>query len=245
MVDSPRTSQVGQLFDALRADDSDARERLIEFATARLKGMAHRMLRSNPVARWEQSDDLLQQTLIRLHRNLENSSCGDARSLLGFAAVEMRRALIDLARHYYGAMGLGANHATDQGGEAAKPPQRVSGASPLEHCLQVERWQILQGHIDELPADERETVDLLWLHQLSQIEVAAMLDVDTRTVRRRWLRARMRLFAALSESLDRSSATGVSHEAAVRCGWSVARRCPGRARRARHALPLRQLERAA
>ena len=40
-------------------------ERLISYAADRLRTLAREMLRENRLQRWEESDDLLQQTLVR------------------------------------------------------------------------------------------------------------------------------------------------------------------------------------
>lgn len=59
------------------------------------------------VHRWEQTDDGLQNALLRLYHAL-----ADARAFFRLAALSIRRELFDLAKRYYGTCGLGANHAT-------------------------------------------------------------------------------------------------------------------------------------
>ena len=53
------------------------------------------------------------------------------------------------------------------------------------------------GKIDELTEllslEERELVDLLFIHSLTQDEAALVLGISTRTLKRRWLLARMKL----------------------------------------------------
>ena len=60
--------------------------------------------------RWEQTDDVVQNALVRLRRALETTSPESVRSFVNLAAVQIRRELIDLARHYHGPNGMGAHH---------------------------------------------------------------------------------------------------------------------------------------
>ncbi len=74
-------------------------------------------------------------------------------------------------------------------------------ASPSQIASQTERWALLHEQIDQLPADEQEIVELLWFHDLRQSQAADLLAIDVRTVRRRWQRARLKLFDALGGEL--------------------------------------------
>ena len=56
----------------------------------------------------------------------------------------------------------------------------------------------LYQQMEELPETEREVVDLLYFHGLSQPEVAKLLAVTERTVRRHWAAARIKLAAGLT-----------------------------------------------
>ena len=58
----------------------------------------------------------------------------------------------------------------------------------------------LYEQIEGLPTHEREVVDLLYFHGLTQSETAAHMGVTERTVRRYWTDVRARLSRALIES---------------------------------------------
>jgi RNA polymerase sigma-70 factor (ECF subfamily) len=195
------TSRVTHLIERLADGDDRAREELIRFAESRLRNLASRMLRGNCLRRWERTDDVLQQTLLRLTRRLSDLRATNTAMFLAFAAQNMRHALIDLARHYYGPTGWGANYLSD----AQAVDGRSSDAEALDRqpgpeglLDQAERWSRLYGAIDELPDEERQVVDLVWLHDLPQAEVAVLLGVAEKTVGRRWRRARLRLHDALA-----------------------------------------------
>ena len=64
-------TEARDLLDRLRAGDGSARDHLVALAQARFVALARAMLRRYPhVRRWEQTDDLLQAALVRLHRSL-------------------------------------------------------------------------------------------------------------------------------------------------------------------------------
>jgi RNA polymerase sigma-70 factor (ECF subfamily) len=59
----------------------------------------------------------------------------------------------------------------------------------------------LYEQIEALPAKEREVVDLLYFHGLSQAEAAAICGVTERTVRRYWAAAQLKLLRGLQGHL--------------------------------------------
>ena len=63
--------------------------------------------------RWEETDDVVQNALVRLRRAVETKAPVSVRSCVNLAAVQIRRELIDLARHYHGPNGMGAHHETE------------------------------------------------------------------------------------------------------------------------------------
>jgi len=106
----PGTTQLHVWIDRIQAGDESARDELLRSFCGRLEELARRKLRGFPaVARWEQTDDVLQNALVRLTRALETEKPKSVLGFVGLAATQMRRELIDLARHYRGPEGLGAN----------------------------------------------------------------------------------------------------------------------------------------
>lgn len=82
--------------------------------------------RGHSLRRWEQSDDVLQEALLRLHRALADLKPTTAAEFFALASLQIRRVPIDLSRKHYGALGKGRRHASD-GGNAV-----VAVAEPAE-----------------------------------------------------------------------------------------------------------------
>jgi RNA polymerase sigma factor (sigma-70 family) len=190
--------------DRLRGGDAAARDELLNCACERLRQLAQQMLKSYPkVRRWEQTDDVLQNALLRLHRSLGQMTVEDARSFYRVAALHIRRELLDLVKHYYGPLGHGANHASDPG-KAAPGGSSATPAEPADLSHEAGRlaaWGEFHEQIEQLPEEEREVFDLLWYQGLTQAEAGEVLGVSERTVKRRWLSARMQLRDALHGEL--------------------------------------------
>ena len=178
-----------------------ARDRLIACAFERLDHLTRRMLRDFPrVGRWEQASDVRQAALVRLSRALEASPPATVRDFLRLAACEIRRELIDLARHYQGPMGMDRHCADASARGPAAGDSSLPAAEPSDTTQDPTRlaaWTELHERIGALPDDEREAFELLWYQGMTRAEVAAVLEVNERTVQRRWQAARLRLYRDL------------------------------------------------
>jgi RNA polymerase sigma-70 factor (ECF subfamily) len=194
----------------LQQGDPAARDELLTLACDRLRHLAQRMLQRYPRLRqWEQTDDVLQNSLLRLRRSLAEVVPGSPREFFGLAAEQIRRELLDLTRHYYG-----RHRHTDERDAAAAPRVPVhfgliapQGDEPQRHTPEAPddtydpaalgMWTEFHRRVDELPDAEREVVHLLFYQELTQVEAAEVLAVDPSTVKRRWRSARLRLCDAL------------------------------------------------
>jgi RNA polymerase sigma-70 factor (ECF subfamily) len=197
---SSTTVQIQAWVDRVRGGDELARRELLNVACERLRTLAHRMIRSFPrIQRWEDTNDVLQNAALRLCRTLQHEIPQDAEAFLRLAALNIRRELLDLVKHYYGPQGHGARHATNAG-EAAPSGHGIALREPADLSLEPGRlaaWSEFHRQVDCLPDEEREVFDLLWYQGLSQAEAASMLKVSERTIKRRWQTARLRLHEAL------------------------------------------------
>jgi RNA polymerase sigma-70 factor (ECF subfamily) len=199
------TTQLNALLARLKAGEAAARVELIDIAQERLRQMARRMLRQFPtVRRWEDTDDVLQDALLRLDRALREVSPATTNEFLRFSAAVIRRVLIDMARHLLRKRGWEANYATPvEMPDGASTPPRGDGvpAPSADDSENLELWARLHERIASFPEEERLLFDLLWYQGLTQAEAADMIGVSLRTLKRQWQAARLRLQKALDGAL--------------------------------------------
>jgi RNA polymerase sigma-70 factor (ECF subfamily) len=193
---SSRLSILQQLLPRAVTGDEVAVEALLRHCGDRLTILTRRMLGGfQRVRRWVETDDVLQSALVRLLGALRSVQPETPRAFLALASLQIRRELLDLARHFYGPEGLGAHHDSQ--------PPAGSSSSGADEPVDVRqepatraRWLELHELIHRLPAEEREVIELLFYQGLAQTEAAELLEVSLRTVQRRWHDALCRLHHA-------------------------------------------------
>jgi RNA polymerase sigma-70 factor (ECF subfamily) len=182
---------------AVRRGDPQARDALIDHAATRLLLLTRRMFRGRPgLQRWEQTDDVFQNAMLRLQKALETREVESVRHFFNLATVQIRRELIDLGRKHFGPHGIGRNHHTD-----VQPADDRGGAlhSREAEPLDLGAWTEFHERVASLPAEQREIVDLLYYEGVSQEEAAAILGCSVRTIRRRWNDAKFMLHGGLTD----------------------------------------------
>jgi RNA polymerase sigma-70 factor (ECF subfamily) len=192
------TAVLGRWLERLRQGDGSARQAIITHASERLETLTRRMLRHYPrLRRWEQTGDVMQNALLRLHRSLATVQPDSPRQFYGLAASQVRRELIDLARHHFGPEGAAARHHTDGAEQAdgAVGKQADPGGEPTT----LAEWTEFHEKVQRLPDPEREVFDLLWYEGLTQAEAAQVLGVTDRTIKNRWRSAKLELQRLLGE----------------------------------------------
>lgn len=192
-------TQLQRDIDRALAGDEHARSALIDHACDRLVKLTRKLFHRHPdLRRWEQTDDVAQTAMLRLHRALSDVKPESVRHFFNLAAVMIRRTLLDLAKHHLGPHGQGANHHTD-----GLPPDEPGGAvhraaDPASEPTDLEGWTEFHAQVGKLPEEEQEVVNLLFYEALTQEEAAKVLGVSLRTLKRRWQSARCRLHDALN-----------------------------------------------
>jgi RNA polymerase sigma factor (sigma-70 family) len=199
-----RSTYLEQCLQRLRAGDGSARQELLAGACARLTELTRTMLKDyRRLQRWEQTDDVLQNALVRLHRSLQDVTPPSLRDFYRLAALQVRRELIDLARHYFGPEGGGRRHHTnaaeDDSLRTPRPAYEQPGSAEEPGALTA--WGEFHRQVGALPEEEREVFDLVWYQGLKHTEAAALLGVSARTVKRRWQAACLRLHEVLKGEL--------------------------------------------
>lgn len=193
-MNAPPPNDTTGLLAGFSDDDGEAIERLIQHTQARLLKLASKMLKTFPgVGRYEQTDDVYQNAILRLAEAVRSQRPQNSRHFYNLAAKIFRRVLIDLARHYDGPEGIGANQVS-KGDNLIDPP------SPTELNYEpetIQQWTLFHEFVEALPDEEREITNLMWFQGLTQTEAAKVLGVSSRTVKRRWLLAKHRLYVAM------------------------------------------------
>jgi RNA polymerase sigma-70 factor (ECF subfamily) len=190
------TTQFQRLLDGWAAGDEAARTELLERAAKRLLQLTRRMFRNYPqLRRWEETDDVFQNALLRLYRSLGDIRPDSVRGFFALGATQIRRTLIDLARHYYGPEGLATHHHSEPvAADSQGKPGKTCGDEPPET---LEAWARFHEAVERLPREERDAFSLIWYGEATQEEAAELLGVSERTVLRRLVRARLELHEAL------------------------------------------------
>jgi len=146
---------------------------------------------------------VFQGAAIRLLRALEVDPVVETREFMNLAATHVRWELIDLARHFYGPHGIGANHGSaDPDRSGAAIPDAVEAEKERDD---LERWTALHEAAELLPVDEREVFGLVIYHGWTQNQVAELFGVSDRTIRTRWKSACRALRDAIGGDLPDAS----------------------------------------
>jgi RNA polymerase sigma-70 factor (ECF subfamily) len=189
-------AQLQQWLTAMNAGDTAARDQLFAYAGERLCRLTRQIFQDyRRVQHFEDTHDVLQNAVLRLLRSLQARPPLSMQEFFRAAAREIRRELLDLARHYYGPHGPGTH-------QAALPEREPSTDTPVPAAetsdstnepARLARWTEFHQRVESLPDEERTAFDLLWYQGLAQEEAAAVLGISLATLKRRWLAARLRL----------------------------------------------------
>ncbi|MEM9644605.1 MAG: sigma-70 family RNA polymerase sigma factor [Planctomycetota bacterium] len=203
-----QTIAVARCLEMLKDGDTAVRGELLNLTQERLLRLTSKMKRDfRGVGRWEQTEDVFQNAAMRLYQAMSAAKIEDTRHFFRLAALQIRRELIDMCRHYRGPQGHGAHHVTqprDADGEA--PAMAMDPGDRTQNPADLHAWSDFHQCVEQLPEREREVFELLWYHELKQEEVAGLLGVSTRSIKRMWRSARLMLHDRLSESTCQSIA---------------------------------------
>jgi RNA polymerase sigma-70 factor (ECF subfamily) len=146
------------------------------------------------VKRWVETEDVLQAASRRLYKSLAVIKPADLYEFLGLARLQIRRELLDLARRYRRWLSQSqalANNPRWDGPNSAVPSMQPDDriGSPSELLMLTEIHEV----VERLPDDERQVVELLYYDGLTQREAAELLGVAPATIKRLWMKARLKL----------------------------------------------------
>jgi RNA polymerase sigma-70 factor (ECF subfamily) len=133
----------------------------------------------------------VQAASIRLLRALRQTTPTSTAHFFNLAALQIRRSLLDLAKHYSRRVPPGLD---------GQPEQAAPGTLP-EEVEELERWQAFHEAADRLPAELLAVFDLRYYQGMRWADIATTLGVDESTASRRWVGARLALCVALGGQL--------------------------------------------
>jgi len=199
------------LLGQLREGDDSARDAIINHSCERLRTLVRQHLRRESDLKYvEQTDDVLNRSMLHLHKALSEIKPENKRAFIGLASLYVQRELTDLFRKHFVGHGVGRHQKLDSQSadeDAVGPIHMASanGPGPGTQLVQAELIKNLGDAVDALPEDEREVFRLYYYQDLPQQEIADLLQVDVRTVKRRWRRAREGLQGLLGDYGQESS----------------------------------------
>lgn len=176
MGDSSLTGLVAQA----RRGDAAASASLIDTVYPELRRLAHHYLAGERPAHTLQTSDLVHEAWLRLFASAD-VSIHDRSHLIALMATQMRRALVDYARHRNAAKGPGAGIRVSLG------PAGEIGVWPDEDVLALD--EALQD-LEAVDARAVRVVEMRFFGGLEETEAAAALGVSVSTLKRDWVFAR-------------------------------------------------------
>lgn len=196
--DALETASLHVLVERIQQGDCAAQDELLNRVTSRLEPLASKMLRGFPgVKRFEETGDVLQAALMRLLAALKSVKPNNTRAFFGLAAEQIRRQLLDLNRHYQGALGAGRHLVkqplVDPDQDGPQFPEPADSNLDSEPLVELERWAEFHRAVEQLPTEQREVVGLIFYHGWTQQQIAELLQISDRTVRRYWQSACLKI----------------------------------------------------
>lgn len=188
--------EVTRLLASLRVDGADrdaAFEQLFPLVYAELKRAAEFLLQREQVGHTLQPTALVHEAFLKLAGGAV-PAVNDRAHFVGVAARAMRQILVDHARRRTAAKRGAGDRFITLGEEvhAEAPGADADTLLALDEALKA---------LAELEPRLARVVELRYFGGLSETEIAAALDVTTRTVQRDWAKARAWLHAQLAKDL--------------------------------------------
>ena len=169
------SSRLSDLLNAAAdGSQSDAFDGVIERTANRLFQLSRRMLGLNPrIHRWEETDDVFQDSVIRLCRSLRAAKPKSTEEYFGLAALQIRRTLIDLARHHFGPHGNSGRHRSDPMMRAGNQAVLLDDSNEPQTLAQ---WSAFHSAVDQLPEDERAVFDAVFYGDATYADAAELWE---------------------------------------------------------------------
>src|SRR5215831_18405542 len=188
--------ELTELLAAARSGRAAVVDRIVAMTYRELHGIAHQRLRYAPRVTMLDTTALVHECYLRLVK-LGELNTADRAHFLAYAARVMRSIIVDIAREQLTARrGGDAKHVT--------LVTDVSADSP-DGELEVVRVNDALEEIGQLDGRLVQVVEMKYFAGMTHEEIALALDVNERTVRRDWEKARVLLHELLTNPAAQKS----------------------------------------
>ena len=182
----PDSGEVTQLLKAMRGGDPAAAEHLLPLVYTELHRLAQAYMRRERPDHTLQATALINEAYLRLvGEEVDWNSRGH---FIGLAAHVMRQVLVDYARAHSAQRRAGGMQRVEMEDHLAIAPERLDEVVWLDEALE---------RLASENARQAQVVEMRYFGGLSVEEIAAILDVSPRSVKRDWSLARIWLYRIL------------------------------------------------
>jgi RNA polymerase sigma-70 factor (ECF subfamily) len=178
--------QVTELLKAMRAGDGQAAEDLLPLVYAELHRLAKAYMRRERPDHTLQATALINEAYLRLVG--EDIDWNSRAHFVGLAAHVMRRVLVDYARTRNAEQRGGGLSRVEMQDELAISPQQLDEVAELDEAL---------TRLEKKSPRQARVVELRYFGGLSVEQIATLLEIAPRSVKRDWALARIYLFREL------------------------------------------------
>jgi len=182
----PASGEVTQLLKAMRGGDSNAAEHLLPLVYNELHRLAQAYMRRERPDHTLQATALINEAYIRLIG--EDIDWNSRAHFVGLASHVMRQVLVDYARAHSAQRRAGGMQRVEMEDALAIAPERLDEVVWLDDALQ---------RLAAENARQAQVVEMRYFGGLSVDEIAAILEVSPRSVKRDWSLARIWLYRTL------------------------------------------------
>jgi len=183
--DQPTSAhEVTALLQAVRSGQPDALDRLVPLVYQELRALAERQLGREHAARTLNPTALVHEAYLKLAVGGPIDATNRAH-FLAIAAHAMRQVLVDTARR---------RNAGKRGGGWI-PTTLGAADQPIE--TRLDELIALDAALDLIEPRQRQIVEYRFFGGMEEREIAELLDISERTVRREWVKARAWLYQSL------------------------------------------------
>ena len=180
--------EVTQLLNNMAKGDSGAAEKLLPLVYSELHRLAASYMRRERPDHTLQATALINEAYLRLTK--EDGEWNSREHFIGMAANVMRHVLVDYARAHKAKQRDGGMKRVELKEDLAISPEKIEEVVALDEALtRLEHLQPRQGKV----------VEMRYFGGLSVEQIASLLGVSERSVKRDWSLARIWLFRELEQ----------------------------------------------